>query len=73
MDAGSGRQLLWIEGYMPLPVGARVQLGSHEDVANPLSDGVVTGIRVWGAAPPGNGTLVLEVMLVAPDETVDQP
>lgn len=73
-DAGSGRQLLWIDGYMPLPVGARVQLGRQRDAAPPPSDGVVTGVRVWGAAPPGStATLVLEVMLVAPGDVIDQP
>jgi hypothetical protein len=68
MDAGNRRQLLWIDGYMPLPIGARVQLGGGGD---PPSDGEVTGMYVWGAAPPGNiTTLVLEVVLVAPGETI---
>jgi hypothetical protein len=67
-EAGSGRHLLRIEGYMPLPMGARVQLGGGGD---PPSDGEVTGMYVWGAAPPGNiTTLVLEVVLVAPGETI---
>jgi len=47
MEAGSQRQLLWIDGYMPLPVGARVQLGKFAD-REPPSDAIVTGIRLWG-------------------------
>jgi len=73
MDAGRGRQLLWIDGCMPLPVGARIQLGKHGD-PEPPSDAVVTGIRLWGAAPPGeSATLVLDVMLIAPGASIDQP
>jgi hypothetical protein len=31
-------------------------------------------IRLWGAAPPGNiATLVLDVLLVAPDAMTDLP
>jgi hypothetical protein len=74
IDVGSGQQLLWIDGYMPLPVGARVQLGGQSDTDPPPSDGEVTGIRVWGAGPSGTAaTLVLEVMLVAPDDATDRP
>jgi hypothetical protein len=73
MDGGSQRQLLWIDGYMPVPVGARVQLGKHGD-PEPPSDAIVTGVRLWGAAPPGNtATLVLDVMRVEPGAMTDMP
>lgn len=73
MEAGSQRQLLWIDGYMPLPIGARVQLGKFGD-REPPSDAIVTAVRLWGAAPPGNSaTLVLDVMRVAPDAMTDMP
>jgi hypothetical protein len=73
MDADSGRQLLRIDGYMPLPAGARIQLGKGGDPELPTDAGV-TGIRLWGATPPGNSTiLVLEVMLVEPDAMTDRP
>ena len=43
MDAGNDRQLLWIDGFMPLPVGTRIEL------MEPRSDAEVTGARLWGA------------------------
>ena len=73
MESGSNRQLLWIDGYTPLPVGARVQLGKFGD-SEPPSDAIVTGIRLWGAVPPGNtATLVLDVMRVEPGAMTDMP
>jgi hypothetical protein len=73
MEAGSERQLLSVDGYMRLPVGARVQLGKHGD-PEPPSDAIVTGIRLWGATPPGNtATLVLDVMRVEPGAMTDMP
>jgi hypothetical protein len=58
MDAGTRRDLLWVDGYMPLPVGARVQLGGQGDTSPPPADGVVTGVRVWGTAA-GSSTATL--------------
>ena len=26
MDAGASRQLLWVDGFMPLPIGTRIEL-----------------------------------------------
>jgi hypothetical protein len=73
MEAGSQRQLLWVDGYMPLPVGTRVQLGKHGDTESP-SDAIVTGIRLWGATLPGNtATLVLDVMRMEPGAMTDMP
>jgi hypothetical protein len=73
MEAESQRQLLWIDGYMPLPVGARIQLGKFGD-PEPPSDAIVTGVRLWGAASPGNSaTLVLDVMRVEPGAMTDMP
>jgi hypothetical protein len=70
MDAGSQRQLLWIDGLVPLPVGARVELNRpHRAVA---VDGVVTSVRLWGAEG-GSSTLVLDVMLIEPDSATDLP
>jgi hypothetical protein len=73
MEAAGHRQLLRIDGYMPLPVGSRIQLGKLGD-PEPPSDAEVIGIRVWGAAPPGtSATLVLDVVLLSPDEHTDRP
>jgi hypothetical protein len=67
MDAGSGRQLLWIDGLVTLPVAARIQL------MEPRADAMVTAVRLWSAADAKASTLVLEVMLVAPGESADLP
>jgi hypothetical protein len=67
MDAGSGTQLLWIDGLVTLPAAARIQL------MEPRSDAVVTAVRLWSAADRKASTLVLEVMLVAPGESADLP
>jgi hypothetical protein len=42
MEAGAQRQLLWIDGYMPLPVGTRIEL------SDPRSDAEVAGVRHAG-------------------------
>ncbi len=49
-------QLLWIDGVLPLPVGARIELGK------PRKDAVVTGVRLvaTGSSAPD---LVLDVRL----------
>ena len=57
MDAGSGRQMLWIDGLVTLPVGSRIQL------MEPRSDAIVTAVRLRGkwtsagqAAAPGGAS-----------------
>ncbi len=56
MEPGGAGQLLWIDGVLPLPVGARIEL------AKPRKDAVVTGVRLvaTGASVPD---LVLDVRL----------
>jgi len=70
LDAGTGRELLEIDGMLPLPVGARIELGSAMDP--PAQDAIVTRVRLWGAASRSS-TLVLEVMLRPPGEDADLP
>lgn len=55
-DDGDEGQLLWIDGVLPLPVGARIEL------VKPRRDAVVTGVRLvaTGASVPD---LVLDVRL----------
>lgn len=57
METISKRQLLWIDGLVMLPVGARIEL------AEPRADGLVTSVRLWGAGPEGSPVLVLDVSL----------
>jgi hypothetical protein len=52
-----GHQLLWINGVLPLPVGARIEL------ADPRADGVVTRVRLVAARPGVRPDLVLDVRL----------
>jgi len=52
-----GRQLLWIDGVLPLPEGARIEL------AAPRADGVVTRVRLAAARPGVTPVLVLDVRL----------
>jgi hypothetical protein len=66
MEAVPQRQLLFIDGYMPLPVGTSIEL------MDPRSDAEVTGVRLWGA-DSGRSTLVLDVMLIAPGDLTDRP
>ena len=70
MDMETGRQLLRVNGFMPLPPGARLELGSMMDP--PATDAVVVKTRVWGASSP-RPLLVLDVMLRPPGEDVDLP
>lgn len=69
MEGGPrGRQLLWIDGVLLLPIGARLELTGAATIGGDNADAVVTGVRVIAAnADPGKGrpTLVLDVMLVA--------
>ncbi len=66
MDAGTHRQLLWIDGCLLLPVGARLEL------AEPRADAEMTRVRLWGA-DSGKSTLVIDVMLIEPGEFTDRP
>ena len=50
--------MLWVDGVLPLPVGARIELAKPRK-----ADGVVTGIRLVAAAPGMTPTLVLDVRL----------
>ena len=54
-DGGEG-QLLWIDGVLPLPVGARIEL------VKPRKDAVVTGVRLV-ATGAGVPDLVLDIRL----------
>jgi hypothetical protein len=56
MEVGGG-QLLWIDGVLPLPVGARIELGE------PRVDGVVERVRLAAARAGLVPTLVLDVRL----------
>jgi hypothetical protein len=57
---GAGRQLLWIDGVLPLPEGSRIEL------MEPRADGVVERVRLWGAAQGVVPLLVLVVRLETP-------
>jgi hypothetical protein len=70
MDTETGRQLLRVDGFMPLPAGARIELGSMIDP--PATDAIVMKTRVWGASSP-KPLLVLDVMLRPPGEDTDLP
>ena len=52
-----GPQLLWIDGVLPLPVGARIEL------VKPRADGVVMQVRLVAAGPGLKPDLVLDVRL----------
>jgi hypothetical protein len=58
MDAGTGQQLLWIDGPVTLPVGAIIEL------AYPQTNGVVTTVRLQGAGAGTRPVIVLDVTLV---------
>ena len=70
MDMETGQQLLRVDGFMPLPAGARIELGSMMDP--PATDAVVVKTRVRGASSP-EPLLVLDVMLRLPGEDTDLP
>jgi hypothetical protein len=52
-----GRQVLWIDGVLPLPAGARIEL------TEPRADGVVTQVRLVAAGPHFTPDVVLDVRL----------
>ena len=70
MDMETGRQLLRFDGLVPLPAGARIELGSLTD--RPATDAIVMKTRVWGASGP-KPLLVLDVILRPPGEDADLP
>lgn len=72
------RQLLWFDGFVPLPIGSRIELTNRGDLKVPLdperfpggsADAVVTGMRVWGTQGGASSRcLVLDVELTWPTE-----
>jgi hypothetical protein len=50
-DRATQRQVAWIDGVVPLPVGTVIQLG------NPNVDAVVATVRFWAAA---TSTVILD-------------
>ena len=78
---GAGH-LLWFEGLLPLPVGARINLDNVDGLPQvPLdperfpsghADAVVRGVKVWGTQGAGR-CLVLEVELEAPGGELPPP
>jgi hypothetical protein len=79
-ERGTGDQLLWIEGVLPLPIGSRISLDnlpSHRQVPfdperfpTGTTDAVVVNVSLWGPQSP-IGCLVLEVKLTEPAGTDD--
>jgi hypothetical protein len=65
MDIDTHRHLLRVDGFMPLPAGARIELGSGAE--NNAADGIVVQTRVWAASSP-KPLLVLDVKVVEPGE-----
>lgn len=63
-DLAARDQLLIIDGFMPLPVGARIELGSFGGPRQP-TDAVVLGQRLL-ATESARPTLFLDVMLRQP-------
>jgi hypothetical protein len=70
-DLAARSQLLIIDGFMPLPVGARIELGSFGGPRQP-TDAVVLGQRLWATEGP-RPTLFLDVMLRPPGASSDIP
>jgi hypothetical protein len=70
MDTETGRQLLRVDGFMPLPAGARIELGSITDP--PATDTAVMKTHVWGTSSL-RPLLVPDVMLRPPGEDADLP
>ena len=68
MENGTQRQLLWIDGYLPLPPGSRLELN---ELGESKEDAEVVRQRLWGA-DSGKSTLVLDVILIAPGEFTDR-
>ncbi len=64
MEAGQGgRQLLWLDGFVPLPVGAVIELARRG--GDPAANAEVVGIRL-SAAESVDPLLVLDVVLSMP-------
>jgi hypothetical protein len=70
IDIKSHRQLLRFDGLVPLPPGARLELGSAAE--RNAADGIVVKTRVFGASSP-KPVLILDVTLVEPGEDADLP
>jgi hypothetical protein len=69
MEDETQRQLLWVDGYMPLPPGSRLELN---DFDGSKADAEVVRLRLWGA-DSGKPTLVLDVILMSPGEFTGRP
>jgi len=72
IDDETQRQLLRFPGYLPLPVGARIEL------SKPKMDAKVVKVRLQVAdlgrfSVDRKSTLVLEVTLTEPGEFTDRP
>jgi hypothetical protein len=65
-DMDSHRELLRMRGFVPLPIGAVVQLGVGSDPDNPPQDGIVRVVRLWGAVPGGRPVLRMDVDITLP-------
>lgn len=72
LEAGrGGRQLLWIDGPLVLPVGSRIEFTRAETLDGATADAEVVDVRLIAAnAIP---TLVLEVMLIEAGASRDRP
>jgi hypothetical protein len=71
---------LWFDGLLNLPIGARIEFTNVEGdqqveleperfPAGRVADGIVVGVRVWGAQSDAP-LLVLEVQLATPGDPV---
>ena len=83
IEAESQRQLMWFDGLLNLPVGARIELtnieGDPEVELEPerfpsgrAADAIIVGVRLWGAQSDSR-FLVLEVQLVSPGDPALPP
>lgn len=80
MEAESQRQLLWFDGLLNLPIGARIEFTNMEGQrrveleperfpAGRVADGIVVGVRLWDAQSE-SPILVLDVQLATPGDPV---
>lgn len=55
MDKKRGQQIMWVDGYLSLPVGAIVEL------AEPVADTTVVGVRLLAGSDQKGVTLCVEL------------
>ncbi len=83
MEADGQRQLMWFDGLLNLPIGARIELTNVEGHpmvelaperfrAGHAADAIVVGVRVSGAQSD-SPILVLDVQLATPGDPVLPP